>query len=91
MIKECNFIELWHYEFIKRNQLSDFQIAIAPTYTITNDKAKNSTSKQINKIADNRKTEINDKTEWIGFLELITKNAKKTRKIRTTYIKKDIC
>lgn len=48
-------------------------IAIAPTYMITKDNAKNSTSKYNNRTDDNKKTLIKDKTECTGFLELITK------------------
>ena len=44
------------------------------------DNAKNSTSKHNNKMADSKKTKISDKTECMGFRELITKNEKSPKK-----------
>jgi NADH:ubiquinone oxidoreductase subunit 6 (subunit J) len=46
--------------------------AIAPTYTINNNIAKNSVSSKSNNPAALQKTNTKNKTECIGFLELIT-------------------
>ena len=66
------------------------RIAIAPTYTIINDKARNSTSKQ-NKIpAENKNTRTKNITECTGFLELITKKADNKSEILNTIDKRVI-
>ena len=48
--------------------------ATAPIYTIRSTIAKNSALENKNKIAELKKTKIKKRTEWIGFLEIITKN-----------------
>jgi hypothetical protein len=53
------------------------KIVTAPTYTIINIRAKNSTS-NTNKNSDVvKKTNIKEKIEYIGFLFIITDSAKK--------------
>ena len=61
------------------------RIAIAPTYTIINDNARNSTSKQNKSPAAERKTNTKNITECTGFLEFITKNEDtKSNKLNVT-------
>ena len=50
------------------------KIVIAPTYTIKNNIAINSTSNKINKAVAPIKTNTKKRIEWIGFLLKITKN-----------------
>ena len=47
-------------------------IAIAPKYIIKKNKAKNSFSNKNNNIDDAKKLVTKNKTEWRGFLEIIT-------------------
>ena len=48
------------------------KIAIAPTYTIISIKAIKSILIVINKEADRMKVNVNQKTEWIGLIDVIT-------------------
>jgi hypothetical protein len=57
-------------------------MAIAPTYMITKESARNSTSKQTSNPDDNKKTHTRDNTEWTGFRELITEKQKKETETR---------
>jgi hypothetical protein len=48
--------------------------AIAPTYTIKNKNAKNSTPNKINKPETLKNTSTKNKTECIGFFDVTTNN-----------------
>ena len=60
---------------------------IAPTYTIIKEKAKNSTSINNNKAAENKKTETKLSAEWIGLRTLTVEKAKKTMANKIKYLK----